>query len=158
MVIISQTKKEEYGGFQSLEIIRVKDILNCPVVLTNQNTSDFTYNTNQTNDAIITPVGETINLIGTPKKTAGGILYTIKGGFEVMYLDVAVDNLLQDYQEENIIIKAYTNNKSFLIYGSLEFPLTFNYSIQHAKKIETTSKYICSIIGETPQKPVLAKV
>jgi hypothetical protein len=158
MIIISHFKREQLGGFQSLEIIRTKDVLNCPDILTNSNTDEFTYISNTDTDAIITPVYETINVDANPRKTDAGILFNVKSEFEVNYLDINTDALLEQYQEENVLIKATTNNNKSIIYGSLQFPLQFSYSIVHSNKLENHSKFICKIFGNTPQKPVIAIV
>lgn len=158
MIVISQTKKEEFGGFQKVEIIRKSDVLNCPAILTNYNAIDFTHKTTSDTSVLINPVGDTINIKASPKKTDQGTLYNIKCNFEIPYLDIAVDNFLEKYQNQEVILKAITNSNKMMLYGSLENPLEFFYEIIHTKKIETISKYVCSISRNISQKPVIAKI
>lgn len=158
MIRIENIKKEQLGGFKSLEIIKLLDVLNCPHILTNQNSSQFTYKKFFESDVSILPIGETINMSAKPKRTASGILYSVEGGFEVNYLDDQVDTIFEDYHLQSVIVKANTFNNNAVIYGSLLAPLKFYYEVLHSKRIENPSKFVVSCKAEISQKPVITKV
>jgi hypothetical protein len=155
MIRISNTKKEQLGGFRSLEIIKLTDVLNCPHILTNENANQFTYKQFFESDISILPVNETINMVAKPVRTASGIKYKATAGFEVKYLDAAVDSIFNEYHLQHVIVKGNTFNNNAIIYGSLHFPLKFYYEVLHSKQLENPSKFIISCSAEIPQKPVI---
>lgn len=155
MIRISNIKKEQLGGFKSIEIIKPEDVINCPHILTNANAENFTYKQFFESDIEILPVNETITMVQKPKRTASGILYDVSGGFEVNYLDAVADTVFESYHLEKVIVKAHTFNNSFVIYGSLFFPVTFFYEVLHSKLIENPSKFTVTCSAEIPQKPVI---
>jgi hypothetical protein len=158
MLKILHTKKEQLGGFKSLEIILLKDVINCPHILTNENAVLFTYKQFFEEDISILPVGETIYMNNTPKKTANGILHKLTAGFEVNYLDIDVDTVLEEYHLKKVIVKGNTFNNTSVIYGSVLSPLTFYYDVTHSKKIENPSKFAINCKANISQKPVIVKI
>lgn len=155
MIRISNIKKEQVGGFKSLEIIKLTDVLNCPHILTNANAHQFTYKQFFESDIEILPVNETINMVAKPIRTASGIKYRADAGFEVKYLDASVDTVFNEYHLQNVIVKGNTFNNNSIIYGSLLFPLKFYYEILHSKQLENPSKFLISCKAEISQKPVI---
>lgn len=156
MIRISNTKKEQLGGFKSIEIILPEDIIFCPPILTNTNASKFTYKQFFEADVSILPVNETINIDAKPKRTDAGMIYTAQGGFEVHFLDDAVDTIFENYHLKDVIVKANTFNDNYTIFGSALEPLTFYYEIKHSSKIENPTKFIISCKADITQKPVIA--
>jgi hypothetical protein len=155
MSIFNVGNKEAFGGFKSIELIKVSEILNCPDILTNNNSADFTYISDIENKVDILPVGETIIISAKPVKNRAGILFTVSGGFEINYPSKALEDLFASYLEEFVIVKANLLNNTSMIYGSLLFPLEVNYILEHSKKIENPTRIKVSINSKTPQKPVI---
>ncbi len=158
MKIIKQIKNEEIGGFHNLEIIAIEDILFCPIILTNLNASNLDYKKYNDSDVEIMPVGETITINANPKRTVNGIEYSVKGQFEVKYLETDVDDVFSEAVSKRIIVKANRYNGTSIIYGSQSHPLYINYKIKNSKKFETKSKFEITITGKIPQKPVFIGV
>lgn len=155
MGIFNVGSKEAFGGFESIELIKTSEVLNCPDILTNQNSNNFTYISNEESKVDILPVGETIIISAKPVKNRSGILFTISGGFEVNYPSKSIEDLFATYLEEYVVAKANLLNGTSMIYGSLLFPLEVTYVLQHSKKIENPSKIRVSINSKIPQKPVI---
>lgn len=158
MKIVSLTQRESIGGFHSLEVITLDDVVNCPHTLTNENAATFLYNKGYSDAVEIMPVGETLLVGSTTTKTKSGRIFSITSTFEVLYLDIEVDTIFNNFQHKKVIIKANKYNGTSIIYGSKKYPLTFFYDIVNSKKAESPSKYECKITGKIPQKPVIYNV
>ena len=156
MLKINQTQKEELGGFKSLEIILLKDVLNCPYILTNANALELTYRQFFEEDISILPVEESIYMRSRPKRKASGILYSLDAGFQVKYIEPNLEESLANYHLKQVIVKGFTNSNKVVIYGSAQNPLLFYYEPEHSTSIETTSKIRINCKAEISQKPVIA--
>ncbi|WP_064967989.1 hypothetical protein [Tenacibaculum ovolyticum] len=154
MSVFTLLNKEIFGGFYSIEIIPISSILNCPLILTNSNSSDFTYIKNTANIVEILPVFETIHIKSKPKKTPAGFEYLINAGYDVTYPNKAIDNVFNELMNEKAIVKVNQHNGDAIIFGSKTSPLEITYSFQGSKKVETTHKFKVKISGKTLQKPV----
>lgn len=155
MLKIVHNNKEQVGGFRSLEIILLKDVIFCPPILTNANAAEFLYYQFFETDVSIQPVNETIYMIAKPRESASGTLYRMDAGFEVNYLDKAVEDVFEEYHNQKVIVKGNTFNDQSIIYGSVEFPLKFYYESDHSKKFENPTKYTVSCKADISQKPVI---
>lgn len=158
LVRIKNVKKEQLGGFKTLEIIKLSDIIFCPYILTNKNSDKFTYKKYFESDVSVLPVGETIYMSSKSKKKNSGILYKLEAGFDVNFLSEDLDTIFNEYHLTDVIVKATTYNNNAIIYGSVLFPLKFYYQVLHSKKIENPTKYKVMCKAEISQKPVIVKV
>lgn len=155
MKIVSLTQREEIGGFVSLEILILEDIVRCPIILTNTNATTFLYKKGYTSAVEIKPVRETLSVGSKSSKTKSGRIYSIESNFEVLHLDTEVDSIFATIQNKKVIVKANKYNGTSIIYGSLKYPLTFFYDVVNSTKTESPSKFEIKIKGKIPQKPVI---
>jgi hypothetical protein len=146
--------KEQLGGFYSLEIIKVTDVLSGPKFLTNENIHLLSYKTNINSDVKIMPVGESILVKSTPTIKKGSEYHTVNSSFEILFPDDKIDTLLYSTTKSDVILKANFHDGTSIFYGSVVSPLELSYRHDLSKVLESPHKTIVTIKGKTTQKPV----
>lgn len=153
MAIIHTIKTEQPGGWFSIQIISLEELVYCPPILTNINSNSIVI-VNASEILDVLPVGETIKIDEPVKITKSGAIYTIKGEFEFAKQSSSLDTFLNKYQGKKVVMIGTKHDGQRKLYGSKRFPLEFIYEQTNGKKYEDGNQTIVSVEGKTPQKPV----
>lgn len=152
MTYINTALEEQTGGWYNVAIISISDI-NCPDLLTNANASNIVI-TPTANALDILPVGENIVIQESSQKTKSGIIYNIKGEFEIPYQSEQIDDYFNNHLQAKVVFIGIKHSGQKKIYGSKKFPLAFQYQFINGKKYEDGNRIKVSVYGKIPQKPV----
>jgi len=144
---------EQTGGWFKVAIVPLYEVLVCPDILTNDNASSVVF-AESDSELDILPVGENIKITEVSSKTKSGILYTIKGEFEIAYQSAAIDTFFHNLLQTKVLLIGVKHGGQKKIYGSKKFPLQFSYQFINGQKYEDGSKVKVFVSGKTPQKPV----
>jgi len=156
MVTLNTSDQEQTGGWRSLQIAPIEEILVCPDILTNQNANLVSLNAGPTTIDIL-PVSESINISVLRKRDKAGFQYTIKIVLDFFYQSIALDNFLNDYLNKKVVVIGVTSYGSEKMFGSKLHPLTFNYDLIDGKNIEDPATTQVTISAVISQKPVIIK-
>lgn len=144
---------EQIGGFRSLRIIAVDEIVNCPDVLTNDNAIYFT-STPALDTIDATMVSESIALTSKPTRNRSGILHRINASFDMASQSSLLDDYLNDRTANGVVLVAEKHYGQQILYGSKNYPLKLLYENIHGKKQEEGTTVRVRISAKIPQKPV----
>ena len=156
MVTLNTSDQEQTGGWRSLQIAPIEEILVCPDILTNQNANLVSLNAGPTTIDIL-PVSESINISVLRKRDKAGFQYTIKIVLDFFYQSIALDNFLNDYLNKKVVVIGVTSYGSEKMFGSKLHPLTFNYDLIDRRNIEDPATTQVTISAVISQKPVIIK-
>ena len=148
------SKDEQSGGWFNVSIISIEELFFCPDFLTNSNAETIVVDDDEADSVDILPVGESIKIRETSKKTKAGYVYTIKGEFEFDYQSKEIDDYLNRFVTKKVILIGIKHFGSRKIYGSKRFPLNFSYQLIDGKKYEDGTRIRVVLSGKIPQKPV----
>lgn len=153
---INANLNEQTGGWFKVSIIPLSDIKIQPKgILDNSNAKHLTITENP-NALDIFPLGESIQIQATPKKTSSGFFYDIKGEFDIAYQSAKLDSFLNQLIHDKVILIGIKHNRTQIIYGAKNSPLFFSYQLFNGKKYQDGSRIKISVTGKTLQKPVFA--
>lgn len=145
--------EEQTGGWFNVVIAKLDELIKCPDILTNSNGSSVLFA--PTSDSIdILPVGENIKITEPVQKTKSGLVYNIKGEFEIAYQSKAIDTYLNNHLHKKVVLIGIKHFGQQKLYGSKKFPLTFTYQNINGKNYEDGSRVRITVAGKIPQKPV----
>lgn len=147
---------EQTGGWRSLQIAPLDEILNCPDILTNANANQVSLNAGPSTIDIL-PVTESIKITAKPSRTKNGFNYNINISCDFYYQSTVLDNFLNEYINKKMVVLGITTYGTEKLYGSKLHPLTFDYEFIDGKNIEEAATCRVLITGKIPQKPVIVK-
>lgn len=153
MGILNITDKENVGGWKSIHIATLNEIVSTPDLLTNNNASQISIN-QLPSSLEIYPVAESIKITETPKLSASGISYSLKINIDFYYTSSEIDDYLNAYLHKKVIVIGKKNSGTEKIYGSKNHPLKFSYTLLEGQSFEDGAKIKVTISATTIQKPV----
>ncbi|WP_340074517.1 hypothetical protein [Leptobacterium sp. I13] len=153
METVNTALKEQPGGWFNVQIATTDELTFCPDVLTNENAGSVVV-TPASNGLDILPVAESIRINESIDKTKSGIIYTIKGEFEIPYQSKALDTYFNDCINKKVVLFAIKRYGQQKLYGSKKFPLEFSYDPVNGQKYEDGNSIRVTVTGKIPQKPV----
>lgn len=156
MVKLNISDQEQTGGWRSLQIAPIEEILVCPDIVTNQNANLVSLYAGPATIDIL-PVSESINISISNKRDKAGFQYTIKIVMDFFYQSIALDNFLNDYLNKKVVVLGVTSYGAEKLFGSKLHPLTFNYELIDGKNFEDPATTQVTISAVIPQKPVIIK-
>ena len=153
MTEINTTLEEQIGGWFNVSVATLDELVVCPDILTNANARSIVITPK--NDGLeILPVGENIQISEPVSKTKAGLVYTIKGEFDISYQSQAIDTYLNNLLLKKVVLIGIKHSGQQKLYGSKKFPLLFSYQHINGKKAEDGNKTRITVQGKIPQKPV----
>jgi hypothetical protein len=154
MPLYNITDQDQTGGWKSLSIAPINDVLSCPDIITNANANTISLNSGPETIDII-PVTESIKIQSTPRRSKNGFLYNIKITTDFYYQSKVLDDFLHEYVNKKVVAFGITTYGTEKFYGSVLHPLTFDYEFIDGKNIEQAATCRVSLTGNIPQKPVI---
>jgi len=144
---------EQQGGWFCFQVLEVADLSNCPDFLTNENATSIEIEIPEDHIDLF-PVRESIKIKETSKKTKAGVVYTIRGEFDIALQTKEIDSYLNKRLQKKVVLIGIKHFGQQKIYGSKKCPLAFEYQFVNGQKYEDGSVIKVLVSGEIPQKPV----
>jgi hypothetical protein len=144
---------EQLGGFSDLKFYLSTDVSNWPIVLNDTTSNQLVLNSNNmSNLGVITD--SSIEVVDTPKQSAEGIVYPIDISFTFSNRTKALEQFLDSYQNQSVVVFCKLNTGDIKLYGSDQEPLQFLWKVIDGKKAEDLGVVSVSIKGDMRNRPV----
>lgn len=144
---------ENFGGWSGIEIYATDQVQNCPDYLTNSNSNLVVFEA--TNDIVdFYPVGDEISIRENQRKNKIGNSYAINVDVQINNQSAEIEDYLNTYMNKKVLVVGIKMDGKRRLFGSVKFPLEFNYILQNSNEPE--NPHITSIVinGDIPQRPV----
>jgi hypothetical protein len=144
---------ESPGGILTMEIFKISDVENCPILITADNANRIVFNESD-DDLELYPIGDEMEVKEPSSLKDGGRTFKIQTGFTVKSQNPLVDIKFHSVVNEPVVFKAYFRNGNIRLYGSVVSPLFLTFEPYNGKEIEDGSGFKIGVSGTTTQKPV----
>ena len=149
--------EEQLSGVAELDFYLLSEVSNWPKVLTDQNSSQLIFTPEQFSvDAALKPDSIMIDDNKNTKPT--GIVHSITAKMDFITRSEALEQLMEQYENQPGIILAKLNNGFRKIFGSNLEPLYMTYEVKDGSKIALEGFTAIEIKGETAKRPVFYMV
>lgn len=145
--------EEQLSGIAELDFYLLSEVSNWPKVLTDQNSSQLVFTNEEFSiDAALMPDSVVIDVVKNTKPT--GIVNSITAKVDFITRSEALEQLLEQYENQPGIVVAKLNNGFKKIYGSNLEPLYMMYEVKDGSKLSLEGITAIEIKGETANRPV----
>ena len=149
--------EEQLSGVAELDFYLLEETSNWPVVLSDTNSAQITFNPSQHSvQATIKP--DSINVSANKTTKPSGIVYSISIKMDFLTRSEALEQLLEQYENKPGVAKVKFNNEFQKLYGSNLEHLYLVYEDQPGTKIDGDGATTIEIKGETSKRPVFYTV
>lgn len=156
MSTINLAVLEQSGGWQSIQVALLDEIINMPDIVTNANAAQIEIvGAEDTID--ILPIPESILINHSKSQSKKGVEHSIKIQFDFAAQSSALDDFLYKYEAKKVIAIGVKPTSTEKLFGSKISPLLFDYDLIDGKNKEDGSITRVIISGKTLQKPVFIK-
>jgi hypothetical protein len=152
-MVINVREKEQQGGWANIQIVSLDEFVYCPDVLTNENSASIVI-ISELDGLDVLPVAENLKITEPLSRTKSGIIYNIRGDFEISCQTKQLDDYFDKYVLKKVVMIGTKHYGQQKLYGSKKFPLIFSYTYLNGQKSEQGSRIRIRISGKIPQKPV----
>ena len=144
---------EQLAGVASIEFYLLTEAANWPVVLTDNNAAQVTYDPEENDiDGSITPNSITIN--DKPKNSSAGQIWPNEINFTYLARSVALEQLLEQYANLPGVAIACFNDGTQKLYGSDNEPVYMTWNTYYGTAMEDSHGTQVTIKGDSRQRPV----
>lgn len=145
--------EEQLSGVAELDFYLLSEVSNWPKVLTDQNSSQLVFSPEQFSvEAALKPESIVIDDAKTTKAT--GIVHSITAKMDFITRSEALEQLMEQYENQPGIVLAKLNNGFMKIFGSNLEPLYMMYEVKDGSKVSLEGFTAIEIKGETAKRPV----